>query len=128
MTLGLAPSPRQHIGSRERSLLDLWYTWAFCPVEPLSDEIDKIFVRHGGHHPKVSELCLAIPGKLEEREGRCGVVNFRGVRRKVDLSLVEECEVGDYLIVHAGFAIEVLDEKDALITLDIFRQIEAAIE
>ena len=73
-------------------------------------------------------MCLAVPGRLEEKQGRYGVVNFRGVRRKVDISLLQSCEVGDYLIVHAGFAIEILEEQDALETLEIFRQIEAALE
>ena len=50
------------------------------------------------------------------------------MKRRVDITLLPNCEVGDYLIVHAGFAIEILEEEDALITLDIFKQIEAAME
>lgn len=79
-------------------------------------------------YPQVSDLCLAVPGKLEEKQGRYGIVDFAGMRRKVDISLLPDCEIGDYVIVHAGFAIETLDEDDALVTLDIFKQIEAAME
>ena len=71
-------------------------------------------------------MCLAIPGRLEEIQGRYGIVDFSGARRKVDISLLEKCRVGDYLIVHAGFAIEILDEEDALKTLDLLRQLEAS--
>lgn len=73
-------------------------------------------------------MCLAVPGKLEKKEGRYGLVDFGGAKRRVDITLLPDCEIGDYLIVHAGFAIEVLEEEDALVTLDIFKQIEAALE
>ncbi len=73
-------------------------------------------------------MCLAIPGRLEEIQDRNGIVDFGGVRRTVDLSLLEKCKVGDYVIVHAGFAIQILDEKDALETLDLLRQLEAAMD
>lgn len=73
-------------------------------------------------------MCLAIPGRLEEIQDRNGIVDFGGVRRTVDLSLLDKCKVGDYVIVHAGFAIQILDEKDALQTLDLLRQLEAAMD
>jgi hydrogenase expression/formation protein HypC len=50
-------------------------------------------------------------------------VDFLGVRRRVDLDLLEKCEVGDYVIVHAGFAIGKLDQEDALETIEYFKQI-----
>jgi hydrogenase expression/formation protein HypC len=71
-------------------------------------------------------MCLAIPGKVEEifTEGdlRLGWVNFGGVRKKVCLDYVPEVVVGDYTIVHVGFALSKIDEKTALQTLDDFRQ------
>jgi len=72
------------------------------------------------------QLCLAIPGRLEEIRGKSGIVDFGGVRRTVDLSLLEKCKVGDYVIVHAGFAIQILSEEEAKSTLDLLRQLEAA--
>ena len=82
----------------------------------------------GGRVSAGIEVCLAVPGRLEDKKGRYATVNFRGARRKVDISLLQQCEVGDYVIVHAGFAIEILEEESALETLEIFRQIEAAME
>jgi len=70
-------------------------------------------------------MCLAIPGKVEEilTEGdlRIGRVNFGGVVKRVCLDYVPEVEVGDYTIVHVGFALSKIDEETALLTLDDFR-------
>ena len=70
-------------------------------------------------------MCLAIPGKVEEitTDGmiRIGRVNFGGVVKNVCLDYVPEVEVGDYTIVHVGFAISKIDEATALQTLDDFR-------
>jgi hydrogenase expression/formation protein HypC len=67
-------------------------------------------------------MCLAVPGKiLSIDENQIANVDFGGVERPVNVSLVD-VEVGDYVIVHAGYAIQVLSEEDALQTLDIFRQ------
>jgi hydrogenase expression/formation protein HypC len=70
-------------------------------------------------------MCLAIPGKVEaiSSEGglRVGRVNFGGVVKRVCLDYVPEIEVGDYTIVHVGFAISKLDEETAKQTLEDFR-------
>ena len=70
-------------------------------------------------------MCLAIPGKVEEitTEGglRMGRVNFGGVVKRVCLDYVPEVEVGDYTIVHVGFALSKIDEETALKTLEDFR-------
>ena len=69
-------------------------------------------------------MCLAIPAKLIKKEnGKDALVDFGdGTMRKVNISLVE-AEEGQYLLVHAGFAIEVLEEKDAKETLRIWDEI-----
>ncbi len=67
-------------------------------------------------------MCLAIPGRVESIEDSKAVVDYGGIKRKVDISLVDVKE-GDYVIVHAGFAIQVLDEKEAEETLKIFEEI-----
>jgi hydrogenase expression/formation protein HypC len=75
-------------------------------------------------------VCLAIPGKIVEidKNEEHGIVDYGdGTKRKVNISLVE-VKVGDYVLVHAGFAIEVLDEKDAQETLDLFREMLSADE
>ncbi len=70
-------------------------------------------------------MCLAIPGRVEEitTDGviRVGRVNFGGVVKRVCLDYVPEIAVGDYAIVHVGFAISIIDEKTAQETLETFR-------
>jgi hydrogenase expression/formation protein HypC len=67
-------------------------------------------------------MCLAIPGQVTEVSGKKGWVDYGdGTRREIDLTLVD-ARVGDYVLVHAGFAIEKLDERDAQETLRLFRE------
>ena len=72
-------------------------------------------------------MCLAIPGKVEEitTDGliRVGRVNFGGVVKSVCLDYVPEVEVGDYTIVHVGFAISKIDEETAEQTLRDFKEL-----
>jgi hydrogenase expression/formation protein HypC len=71
-------------------------------------------------------MCLAIPGQiisiLDDNDplARKGQVNFSGVRKEVSLAYVPEAKINDYVIVHAGFALSVLDEADALASLKAF--------
>ena len=69
-------------------------------------------------------MCLAIPGKIvdiDAEEERAVVDYGDGTKREANITLVE-VKIGDYVLVHAGFAIQVLDEKDAEETLDLFRE------
>lgn len=68
-------------------------------------------------------MCLAIPGKVISIEGTEGVVDFGGVTQKVRVDLIHELQVGDYVIVHTGFAIEKLEEEDALETLRLWEEL-----
>ena len=74
-------------------------------------------------------MCLAIPGKLTSITGqldetfRFGKVSFGGIMKEVNLSMVPEARVGDYVLVHVGVAISVVDEEEALKTFDYIRQI-----
>ena len=67
-------------------------------------------------------MCLAIPGKVLEVKGKEAVVDYGGVKRTVRIDLVEAIE-GDYVIVHAGYAIEVMDEKEAQETLKLLEEV-----
>lgn len=72
-------------------------------------------------------MCLAVPGKiLSIAEGdeleRAGRVSFGGVVKEVNLAYVPEAQVGDYVVVHVGFALSVVDEEAARQTLDYYRQ------
>ena len=67
-------------------------------------------------------MCLAIPMKIVERSGDSGVVEIRGVRRSVSLSLVDAV-VGNYVLVHAGVAIGKVDEKEAEETTALLQEL-----
>ncbi len=69
-------------------------------------------------------MCVAVPMKLISAVDGLGVVEISGVKRNVGLQLVPEAKVGDYLIVHAGYAIQILDEKEAEETLALFKEME----
>lgn len=72
-------------------------------------------------------MCLAVPGKILSASGegttRTGVVSFGGTNKEASLAFVPEANVGDYVLVHAGFAISVVDAEEAAQTLEYFRQI-----
>lgn len=71
-------------------------------------------------------MCLAIPAQIEQLTAdNSAVVNLGGVRKKISLALVEEVAAGDYVIVHAGFALQKLDEAEALRTLALFAELAA---
>jgi hydrogenase expression/formation protein HypC len=58
-------------------------------------------------------MCLALPARLVEIQGDQGVIDLGGVRKTIVLTLVDNPQVGQYVLVHAGFAIEVIDEAEA---------------
>ena len=69
-------------------------------------------------------MCLGIPGRIEKVEDNTAKVSFGEVSVAVSLDLLAEAAApGDYVIVHAGFALERLDEKEAQKTLDLLREI-----
>lgn len=67
-------------------------------------------------------MCLAVPGKIVKINGDIAKVDYGGIVRNANISLVDVKE-GDYVIVHAGFAIQVIDEREAKETIKIFREI-----
>jgi hydrogenase expression/formation protein HypC len=66
-------------------------------------------------------MCLAVPMKLTTRDDLSGVVELDGIRREVSLMLLPEAEIGDYLLIHAGYAIGRVDEAEALETIAVLR-------
>ena len=68
-------------------------------------------------------MCLAIPMKRASlNEDRMATVDVLGVTREISLDLTPQAQVGDYVLVHAGFAIEVVDEQYAQETLDLIKE------
>ena len=68
-------------------------------------------------------MCVAVPMKIKSLKGHMCEAEMGGVSREISCLMLPEAQVGDYVIVHAGFAIEKLDEEEALRTLDLFRQL-----
>jgi hydrogenase expression/formation protein HypC len=68
-------------------------------------------------------MCVGIPGKVIEIDGRMATVEVGGATRAIALDLVDGVGLGDYIIAHAGFAIHKVDEEEALKTLEILREI-----
>jgi len=71
-------------------------------------------------------MCLGIPAKVLETGDGAAVVELGGVRREISVMLVDDVAVGEWVIVHAGFAIEKLSEEAAEQTLALFREIAEA--
>ena len=67
-------------------------------------------------------MCLAIPAKIVNIEDNMGMVDMAGIQKKVSLLLLEDAQVGDYVIVHAGFGIHKIDEQAAMESLRILRE------
>lgn len=72
-------------------------------------------------------MCLAVPGKIMSIEGgdpvfRRGRVNFGGIVKDVNLSYVPEAKIGDYVIVHVGFALSIVDEAEAHKVFEYLRE------
>jgi len=78
-------------------------------------------------------MCLAVPGRIlsisgEDPLSRTGKIDFGGIHKQASLAYVPEAKVGDYVIVHVGFAISRLDEEEALKVFDYLRQMDELAE
>ena len=68
-------------------------------------------------------MCLAVPMKIAEIADGVAICEVDGVRREASLMMLEEAAIGDYVLIHAGFAIEKIDPEEARKTLDVFREV-----
>ena len=73
-------------------------------------------------------MCIAVPTKIEEILEDDAIVNYNGVKVKVNIMFIENPKIGDYVLVHAGCAIQKIDEDYAIETLDIFKELSDTIE
>jgi hydrogenase expression/formation protein HypC len=67
-------------------------------------------------------MCLSVPGKVVEIQNNMAKVEVGGVLREVSMDVCPDAAVGDYVLIHTGFAIQKLDEKEALETLELLRK------
>ena len=71
-------------------------------------------------------MCLAIPARIVEMpDPQNAIVDLGGVRKEISLALVEDAAVGDYVIVHVGYALQKLDPEEAMKTLELFAEMGA---
>jgi hydrogenase expression/formation protein HypC len=70
-------------------------------------------------------MCLAVPMRIRSKHDVEAIAEMEGVTRKISLMMLPEAEVNDYVIVHAGFAIEKLDEDEAFKRIELIRQISS---
>lgn len=68
-------------------------------------------------------MCLAVVGKIEKIDGDMAIAEIMGVRREISIVLVPEIKVGDYVMIHAGFAINPIDEKEAKETVKLLKEV-----
>lgn len=73
-------------------------------------------------------MCLAIPSRIERIKDNIAIIDVDGVKRTVSLLLLEDAKVGDYVIVHAGFALHKIDEAVAMESLKILREASSLLE
>jgi hydrogenase expression/formation protein HypC len=73
-------------------------------------------------------MCLAIPSKITHIHNNMATIDVDGVQRQASLLLLEDAAVGDYVIVHAGFAIHKIDETTALETVQFLKEAAALVE
>lgn len=69
-------------------------------------------------------MCLAVPGKIISIDGKMAEVDYGGVTRETNVSMVD-VKVGDYVIIHAGFAIQTIDEDEAKETIKLWQELLA---
>jgi hydrogenase expression/formation protein HypC len=73
-------------------------------------------------------MCLAIPARIKSIRDQMATIDMEGTQRDVSLLLLEDAKIGDFVIVHAGFAIHRIDEHDAMESLKILRQMASLMD
>lgn len=68
-------------------------------------------------------MCLGLPGKVVKIESKNALVEIMGVSREISIELLKEVNIGDYVLIHAGCAIQKLDEEEALKTIELFNEL-----
>ncbi len=69
-------------------------------------------------------MCLGLPGKIVEIKDKSAVAEIMGVTREISVELLREVKPGDFVLIHAGCAIQVLDEEEAAATIQLFKELK----
>nr|WP_320148108.1 HypC/HybG/HupF family hydrogenase formation chaperone [uncultured Anaeromusa sp.] len=67
-------------------------------------------------------MCLAVPAQIVKREDMLATVDVGGVQRQVSMLLLPEAQIGEYVLIHAGFAMQLIDEEEAKLTWSLLRE------
>jgi len=73
-------------------------------------------------------MCLAVPAKIKNIDKKQALVDFGGVQKRISLGILDGVKIGDYVLIHAGFAIGKVDKTDAMDTLKALKELEEAIK
>ena len=68
-------------------------------------------------------MCLAIPAQIMSKDGNYAIANFDGIEKKIIIALVPQVELGQFVIVHAGMAIEIMKDEEARKSLEIWKKL-----
>lgn len=68
-------------------------------------------------------MCLGIPGKITEIKGKSAIVDVLGATREISIDLLNGVKLGDYVLIHAGCAIQIVDEEEAAATIQLFNEL-----
>jgi hydrogenase expression/formation protein HypC len=68
-------------------------------------------------------MCLAVPGEIKRIDNNIASVDIMGVSKDINIELVGDLQIGDYVLIHAGCAISKIDREEALKTIEIFREL-----
>jgi hydrogenase expression/formation protein HypC len=73
-------------------------------------------------------MCVAVPSLITALDGSDAIVDVGGITRKASLMLTPEAKIGDYVLIHAGYAISIVDREEAEATLELFKELADNIE
>lgn len=68
-------------------------------------------------------MCLAIPAKIVKKEGKKGIVDMGGVNKEIGLDFIPEAEVGNWILIHTGFGLEIISDEEAKKTIDALKEV-----
>jgi hydrogenase expression/formation protein HypC len=68
------------------------------------------------------KMCLAIPSKIVSINGKKGIVDMGGIKKEVGLDFIPEAKIGNWILLHTGFGLEIISEKDALETIEAINE------
>jgi hydrogenase expression/formation protein HypC len=72
-------------------------------------------------------MCLGVPGKLTQIDGKTATADIMGAQRRISLNFVKTAKIGDYVLIHAGCAIQVIDEEEAMETIKLFNELRETV-